>query len=300
MLKPWKQQEKLFSAAVSLANFAKCLWHTKRVQIMGLIPLLSHFSFICAWGCSLPTSIKDHVYQGIFSTWYLMVCLEEDTLAVGLSNECSSNVPCDSSCRWLVLCQGPWEIDGEKSHPHDFSALASHASSCKGRAWVKVTPGVTRTLAGGQKRKKGASIPMSTSHSSFCRGDLWDFLVFKIFPDKHSVRQRKICKFQINSRENFSTPMPIILGRKTREGQTWWGFPLYKIFCLSEIKCNFECLINATFFFFNIAKNTCPWLQKYLALSGLKLSGSQLHLHYIITRWLWKKKELKKFCKSCL
>lgn len=36
-------------------------------------------------------------------------------------------------------------------------------------------------------------------------------------------------------------------------------------------------------------KNTCPWLQKHLTLNGLKCSGSRLHLHYIITRWLGKK-----------
>lgn len=168
-----------------------------------------------------------------------------------------------------------------------------------GREW-RSPLGVRRTLAEGQKEEKRDSYPYISFPQPLLQRWLTRFFGCLKNSLTNSVRQRKVCKFQINSRETFSTPMAIILGGKNSGKPNLMRLSLYKIPWLPEIKCNFECLINGTDYFSHMDKNTCPRLQKHLTFGGLKLSGSQLHLHYIITSWLRKKRELKKFCKSCL
>lgn len=146
---------------------------------------------------------------------------------------------------------GKWM--GEESHPHDRSPVAAWGLSCQDRTQVRViTSGGHEDSGWGTKREKGPVHLHQLPTAPFAEMINEIFQVFNIFPEKHSVRQREVF---VNSRwiqGEISAPHTAIMqGGNNSEKPNLTGLSLQRILWLSEIKCNFKCLINVAHYFFS-------------------------------------------------
>lgn len=133
---------------------------------------------------------------------------------------------------WVVHCQGPWEMDGRgKSSPWLLSSCCSGiiVQRQRDKAWVRVrSSGGHEDSGWGTQREKG---PVPLHHlptAPFAEVTNEIFQVFSIFPEKHSVRQRKVF---VNSgwiQGEISAPHTAIMqGGTIQKSQTWWDFPFF-------------------------------------------------------------------------
>lgn len=139
-----------------------------------------------------------------------------------------------------MWCWSPWE-----SCPHDCSPLAAQELSWKDSTRRSVF------ISGGHGDKKGSAPLCQLPTAPFAEMIHGIFQVFNMFPETRSARQKGVF---VNCRwiqGEISVPHTAItqVGNNS-EKLNLTGLSLYIILWLSEIKCNFDCLINVTHYFF--------------------------------------------------
>lgn len=154
------------------------------------------------------------------------------------------------SNRWPVWCWGPWEMDGRtKLSPWLLS------SCCSGVIVERQSKRECLHLWGTWGLwlgdKKGPAPLCQLPKAPFAEMINGIFHVFNMFPEKCSARQRGVFINYRRIQGEISIPHTAVtqVGNNS-EKSNLTGLSLCIILWLSEIKCNFDCLISVTHYFF--------------------------------------------------